>query len=676
MLYKSSKNKRCYFPPLLSNGDISFAPDAEGMIGYSLNDCKERGVQAFDGIVVRAARRSALCNSLHARLFPFGKFTFSEGSALESWSQNLEVEGGYFDSTCEYKSGAKIYSKGFIHPNMNVYALEKRFTEIDGSKQYSYDVTLVGYNPDISKYMQTLYTKFEDGICKIGFKMYGMDVICGEINFFVDKEFSAKAIENGVRITFMASNDEKVAFYYFLEDNLDKANYTAILKSYKNRIDTSGFEILLNECISHFRDFYSLGYVKTSDRSLNKIYKTSLYSIKCNTTNYSIAVGFNNGSWDGRYFAFDEYTSFIGLLGANRLTLAKRVPDYRLKECLPVAIKRGSDCHRSEDTEDTALFHWQTGESDKYELASNGCWIDHVFHMPLIGIGAYNYYEYSHDISYLKECYPMIRACAKFFTRHMIYKDSDKYYIGKCTDLERLGASAENPFMTACGAIKLFRCLGEAARVLNTDLEFAEECDFLADKLFENLPSENGMYVPLLNCKQKSIAVFSGKFPFEVLSDSDNKMLRAWADFEENGAAYGNMYPRGKSISPWYACWKAEGYARAKLADKAYESLTQSYSSAGVFGEMFEINEEDVCLRPWFSTAAGIFVSTINDMLLQSDGKTIRILPAFPHSIDVSFKLAAKGGVTVEAVVENAKLVKVLIEKDGKDVTNEFNVEF
>ena len=77
MLYKSSENNRCYFPPLLSNGDISFAPDAEGMLGYSLNDCKERGVQAFDGIVVRAARRSALCNSLHARLFPFGKFTFS-----------------------------------------------------------------------------------------------------------------------------------------------------------------------------------------------------------------------------------------------------------------------------------------------------------------------------------------------------------------------------------------------------------------------------------------------------------------------------------------------------------------------------------------------------------------------------------------------------------------------
>ena len=52
------------------------------------------------------------------------------------------------------------------------------------------------------------------------------------------------------------------------------------------------------------------------------------------------------------------------------------------------------------------------------------------------------------------------------------------------------------------------------------------------------------------------------------------------------------MYPTGEAISPWYACWKASGYARAGLTDKAYEALIQSYKSVGVFGEMFEINEE------------------------------------------------------------------------------------
>ena len=86
----------------------------------------------------------------------------------------------------------------------------------------------------------------------------------------------------------------------------------------------------------------------------------------------------------------------------------------------------------------------------------------------------------------------------------------------------------------------------------------------------------------------------------------------------------------GRKVSPWYACWKAKGYARVKMAEKAYESLFQSYESAGAFNEMFEINETTVRIRPWFTTACGMFISTVNEMILKSEGKTINILPAYP----------------------------------------------
>jgi hypothetical protein len=132
----------------------------------------------------------------------------------------------------------------------------------------------------------------------------------------------------------------------------------------------------------------------------------------------------------------------------------------------------------------------------------------------------------------------------------------------------------------------------------------------------------------------------------------------------------------GQSISPWYACWKAIAYARMGLSDKAYGSLTQSYSSVGVFDEMFEINEKNVRKRPWFATASGIFVAAVNEMLLESDGKIIRILPAFPKNTDVSFSLCAKGGIVVEASVRNQKLEKVCVTKDGVDVTENFVIEF
>ena len=676
MTYHSEENKNHYFPPMLSNGDISFAVDAEGMIGYMLEDYKKKGINAFDGIVVRYARRSAMCNDVRARLFPFGKFTFREGSSLEQWTQELNVENGFFESECLYESGATIRSKGFIHPSHNIYALQKTFENISGTREFAYEVTLCGYNESISRYMQVLYTRKQEDICCIGFKMYGMDVFCGEIHFFVDKDFSVNLTDAGAQISFSASAGETVTFYYYLEDDLEKADFSKVLHQYKQTIHALGFDGLLKECTDHYDSFGNLGYVKTSDEKLNAIYKTSLYSIKCNTTKASIAVGFNNGSWDGRYFAFDEYTSYYGLLSANRLELAKKVPLYRKNVCLDVAIQRASDSHRTTETEDMARFHWQTGEVDRIELAAEGHWLDHIFHIPLVGIGAFEYYEYSKDVDFLRDCYPMIRACSKFITKHMLYKDGDQYYIGKCTDLERLGSSIQNPFMTACGAIKLLQCCKKAADILETDEKYSAECAYISKKLYENLPAENGMYVPHLNCKQKSIAVFAGKFPFDLLNDSDEKMLCAWEDFEINGRAYGNMYPVGNNISPWYACWKALGYARAKMAENAYKALKQVYPSAGVFGELFEINEPVRRNRPWFSTAAGIFISAVNDMLLQTEGNTVHLLPAFPRTADVSFKLAAKGGITVEAEIKNEKLLKCTILRNGIDVTNEFAIQF
>ena len=184
------------------------------------------------------------------------------------------------------------------------------------------------------------------------------------------------------------------------------------------------------------------------------------------------------------------------------------------------------------------------------------------------------------------------------------------------------------------------------------------------------------MYVPFLNCEQKSIAVFAGKFPFNVIEGDDEKLLRAWRDFEENGAKYGNMYAMGKSISPWYACWKAEGYTRARMPEEAYAALKQSYSSAGVFNEMFEINEEKVKKRPWFTTASGIFISTVNEMLVQSEGTRIDILPAFPLSDDVSFKLSVKGGAVLEVKIEKGKLVFVKVMADSEDVTGKYQIYY
>ena len=76
-----------------------------------------------------------------------------------------------------------------------------------------------------------------------------------------------------------------------------------------------------------------------------------------------------------------------------------------------------------------------------------------------------------------------------------------------------------------------------------------------------------------------------------------------------------------------------------------------------------------------FFTACGVLSSALCEMLLQSDGENIYLLPAYPaENRNVSFRLAAKGGASVEAEIKNGELKKLKITaKSGK---RNFNVYF
>ena len=678
MIYNSETNSECYFPPILGNGDISLAPDFEGMIDYMAEDYEKKGLCAFDGMLARGGRRSNNSKKMMcSRLFSFGKFKFSEGSTPKEWSQELLCEKGRVESRCEYSDGAVLNTECFIHPKYNIYAVSKTVEEPSENNTYEYTFTLEGFD-DATKEVETIrYVRTDGDEMIVGFRMYGINVYTGEVRLSMNVPFDAKETENGFVIRYKANKGDTAALFCYLEDNYESKDYLADLRNIKSVIDEKGFDGLKDDTERDFEEFYSIGYVHTDDETLNEIYKTALYNLKCYTTKSSVTIGINNGYWDGRYFAFDEYYSYYALLTSNRMELARRVPTFRTDVCLERAIKYASDCYRNEDTEEMARFFWETDEESYVEMSPVGPWLDHVFHMATAGIGAWEYYEFNHDKEFLSHCYRMIRACAKFFSKYMTYRDGDRLYIGKCTDLERLGAAAENPFMTSCGAIKLLECCADASEVLGIDHDYRAECRHIASKLRESLPRENGMYVPLANCNQKSIAVFAGKYPFNALDSDDEMLINAWKDFEVNGAKYGNMYVCGVGISSWYACWKAEAYARAGMADEARGALEASYSSAGVFNELYEINEPGIHLKPWFTTAGGMFVSSVNEMLMQSDENTVSIMPAYPEKCgDASFRLAVKGGAVADVVVEGQKLKSVRITKNGKDITSDYSILF
>jgi alpha-L-fucosidase 2 len=69
---------------------------------------------------------------------------------------------------------------------------------------------------------------------------------------------------------------------------------------------------------------------------------------------------------------------------------------------------------------------------------------------------------------------------------------------------------------------------------------------------------------------------------------------------------------------------------------------------------------------------ASVILTTLQYMLMQTDGKAIHLLPAWPADWNASFKLNAPYQTTVEGRVENGKVVdlKVTPESRTKDIVD------
>lgn len=677
MFYNSEKNSACYFPPMVGNGDVFISVDKEGVTNYLESDFPE--MKAYGGYIYREGRRMAhLPNTVPGKLISQGRLFYEHGAKVEGFTQDLDVVGGIVTSVCRYDDGSAVTTESFMHPVLPLYGIRKKYTGIKGKRTVS-----LSYLFEIEdKNREKAVIATSEGTCPMGgrvcFTVFGQDLYHAEGRLISADKAKVTCKDRRTTLSFRIGEGSEITAWFLLCDDMPMQDPGITPDLITSRVKESGYDGLRAEAVQAAQEFFAKSYVKTDNERLDEIYKMSLYHLRAYTTRWSIPVGMYPEGWDGKFFAFDEYYNMLGLMGSGHFDLARRVPEFRTA-VLNKAVFRATKSSETKENEGMARYVWQSSEYGE-EIGSMGFWNDHVFHMAVIALGAYEYFEYTGDREALEKFYPTIRACAKFFTRFLLYRDEKRgLYVGKCTDLERLGAGVENPFMTSCGVIRTLQCLVAAADALGKDKEYRDECEALAAELYKTLPAEGDRYVPFLGCPQRSIAVFAGKYPFDVVDGKDEKLIRAFFDYMEHEEQYGNMYAVGKKVSPWYACWKAVGFARCGRGEDAYRNLIQSFESVGEFGEMFEINEPEKRYRPWFSTAAGVYLSTVNDMLVQTKGKRVDLCPAFPvEGKDLSFKLPLKGGAWIEAEIigGEAKTIRILPEekKDEYEVYFKDNI--
>lgn len=620
-----------YCPIAIGNGDLGLQIDYEGAMGAP-HSSGVKGIAHVSNIwntmimTPRIRRAGYRYDSVNMGLIPFGCYEqeLAGSGAVQRWTQTLDVTRGLVECVCSYENGMTVESTVFCHLERNVIAVRKRIT--GGG---SVDFTL-RYSLGEVKRMRVVHANGR----------FAFDVDSGQYQGCIAvRSPELPMVGEGV----FRGEAREVTFFIALDD--------ADIEWSRNQ----SFDELLASHTSAWAAYWAESYIEIPHRRLQEVYYTSQYFLRTISTKWSIPIGLFETHWHGKFFAFDEHFSASALMGSGHLKQARKIPEFR-HTCLPRALRRASDPQNG-----AARFQWETLED-----GSEGCpslfSIEHIFHMASIASECFDYYVYSGDTAFLRDTgYPVIKACAQFFDLMATAHRADgALIIGRCTDLERLGGGRENAFMTTCGAITTFDAALRSARLLGLDAEMIERWVKLSADLKTGLPHDGEKYIPHPGCEQKSIAVYSGIYPYPALPLDDPLQLAAIKDFDAGGDAFGNMYRQGKGLCTWYAAWKAVIRARLGDAATACTLLERAAEETGCFSEVFEIYE--LSHNPWFSTAAGTVIQAVNDMLLQvnRDGE-LRLAPAVPESWkDYSFKLQGAGGVMVEAEAVNGQLRRIL----------------
>lgn len=648
--YRSDQNRPDYTPPILGNGALAMSFDGEGTQSLDMTPAEKLGGCPAQNIFW-AGRRTR--DDSTRPLIPFGRFLHSLPRA-DHFEQILDSERGLL-TTCSQHGALTLNTLNFLCMEKNLLIMKKTFS---APCEYALTWLWADNAPKTSLPRRVSLSAQSDATgIDIAFSLDGQIASEGGARFQADRAVQAEIDGNRFTLRTCVEAGETVVFSFMITDSLDEESWPQKLDSMRREAENPAALQAAHE--QDWLAYACKSYVSFGEKELEAAWQMALYHLRCYTTRWSIPVGLNDSHWQSRFFAFDEYFSLDGLLTAGHGELARRVSDFRLAG-LKQAQARAS--RFSPPISISARYPWETVETGE-EAAPVGFWYDHIFHMGSIALGAWNNYRYAGDPALLEQYGDMIKSCANFFLRHMVYRlEGGRVVIGKCTDLERLGCDVENAYMTTCAAIATLNIAAETVRLLGGDEQFASDCRQTARELLRCLPQDGEKYIPFPGCEQKSIAMFTGTYPYACVPPEDERQRRAMRDYIGNETTYGNMYSVGSRVASWYAAWKAIVYARQNDGEHTLNALYQAIDERGCFDEMWEINEEKARMRPWFTTASGTLLTGINAMLLNGGSDLITIAPALPESLkSFAFRLPVRGDLTIECVVRDNVLEKLEI---------------
>ena len=442
-----------------------------------------------------------------------------------------------------------------------------------------------------------------------------------------------------------AQGQEFVKYFSITDDRQQTTSFDLLAAA-----EQAGYESLWAEHLAFWRSYFSHSTISIPSARFQSFYDASLYHFKGMQNPVSGGLPVNNlrRTWSSHLF-WDSYFIQRALLEANHVPEALEA--IRFFQRTESAARRHA---RDEFNCEGLKWDWEITHDGRKAYGALLHMKDQVHNNASYANEIWQYYEFTRDLSILREFYPILEGIARYFLCDVVENTEQGYSTRPVVGVHESPIRVRNDGITLAGTIVLLQHAIRAARLLSIESEVVEDCLRAVAGLNRTLQDlYNGRY---FTASAESTALNMSSlgpiYPMRVVSFTDPQALSTVEAYREYN--HGRMIGHGGNEDgfPWSAGVLATVCARQGQGDQAWEAIDGTAPAICNFGGMTEVMQAGRWNMQYFGTAQGAVCTALHNLLLQAEADEIRVFPALPSSwTEASFERLLANGCEVSASV-------------------------